>query len=306
MAKSSTLTKLMIWDGNNLFHRSAGNKGLANLRHQGKPTGAIHGTVKSIVTDIQAYRPDEVVVVFDGSGAKIQKQKIYAGYKAQRASNMDEHLHQQMITTRELLRAMGVCVLQKSGVDADDAIGALATLPGRSVLVMSNDKDFLQLVGVTCSTIRNRGQGPELWNTARVVQHYGLQPTQIADYLAICGDAIDGIPGLKGCGPVAARALLTKYGSLRNVVENRRKLPPRWRQAVTAQRNELHKFYRLTRLDTSVISAGAMGSIIPRLKPQRYAPQLNSLCEANGLVWLKNWFQAHSPCVNTQSAGLWK
>jgi DNA polymerase-1 len=297
--------KLMIWDGNNLFHRSAGNKGLMRLTHKGRPTGAIHGTVKSIISDIQTFKPDEVAVVFDGSGARVQKQKIYAGYKAQRSSNMDDALHHQMDVARDILRAAGICVLQKAGVDADDAIGALATLPNRSVLVVSNDKDFLQLVGSNCSTIRNRGNGPELWNTKRVREHYGIKPTQIADYLALCGDSIDGIPGLKGCGPVLAVKLLKRWGSLRAVVENRAKLQPRWKAAVTAQREDLRKFYKLTRLDTKVVSSRAMQNIVPRLVPGKYSADINALCEAHGLVWLNKWFQAHRPCVNTQSAGLW-
>jgi DNA polymerase-1 len=210
-----------------------------------------------------------------------------------------------MIVVRDLLKAAGICVLQKAGVDADDAIAALACIPNRSVLIVSNDKDFLQLVGPSCSVIRNRGEGPELWDTQRVQQHYGLEPSQIADFLALCGDTVDGIPGLQGCGPKNATEMLQEWGTLRAIIENRSKLPERWRNAVNKQRRELRTFYKLTLLDTSVISANAMQHIIPRLTPGNYTSDLRTICEANGLVWLTKWFAAHRPCVNTRKQGLW-
>jgi DNA polymerase-1 len=299
------MKKLMIWDGNNLFRRSAGNKGLAKLTFKGRPTGAIHGTVKSIVTDIQSFKPDECAVVFDGSGARAVKQKVYAGFKAQRQSSMDESLHHQMIITRDILRAAGICVLQKPGVDADDAIGALAALPKRSVLVMSNDKDFLQTLSNTCSQIRNLGNGPELWDLRKLHEMWQLEPKQVADYLALCGDTIDGIPGLKGCGPVNALEFLHEWGSIRALVENRKKLPDRWRKAVEAQREELRLFYKLTKLDTSVISPNAMEAIVPRLTPGKYSPELKTICETHGLTWLQKWFLSHRPSVVSSARGLW-
>jgi 5'-3' exonuclease len=180
MAK--TIEKLMIWDGNNHFRRCAGNKGLVRLTFKGKPTGAIHGTIKRILTDIQAFKPTECVVVFDGAGARVEKQKVYEGYKAHRTSGMDESLHYQMNVTRDILRAAGICVLQKPGVDADDAIGALASLKHRSILVNSNDKDFLSLVNDWCSQIRDRGNGPEVWTAASVRDHK-QEIDQIDDFL---------------------------------------------------------------------------------------------------------------------------
>lgn len=303
MAKK--LTKLMVWDGNNLFRRSAGNKGLARLTFKGKPTGAIHGTVKAVLTDIQMYKPDECAIVFDGSGARASKQKIYAGYKAQRASSMDESLHHQMIITRDILRAAGLCVLQKPGVDADDAIGCLTNLPNRSILIGSNDKDFLQQVSETCSQIRNLGNGPELWNLAKLREAWQLEPNQVADYLALCGDGVDGIPGLKGCGPKNALEMLHEWGSLRSIVENRAQLPERWHKAVEKQRKQLKVFYSLTKLDTSVITDSAMQTILPRLIPGKYSPDLKAICETHGLTWLNKWFLSHRPSVLSSARGLW-
>ena len=302
MAK--TIEKLMIWDGNNHFRRCAGNKGLMRLTFKGKPTGAIHGTIKRILTDIQAFKPTECAVVFDGAGARVEKQKVYEGYKAHRTNGMDESLHYQMNVTRDILRAAGICVLQKPGVDADDAIGALASLKHRSILVNSNDKDFLSLVNDWCSQIRDRGNGPEVWTAASVRDHYGIEPHQIPDYLALCGDGVDGIPGLSGCGPVNAGELLREWGSLREIVVNRKQIP-KWNKKLAKQRDELKAFLQLTTLDTSVISDAAMQNIIPRLKPGKYSPELTTLCETHGLHWLLKWFLAHRPSVVSSTRGLW-
>ena len=83
------IEKLMIWDGNNHFRRCAGNKGLMRLTFKDKQTGAIHGTIKRILTDIQTFKPTECVVVFDGAGARVEKQKVYEGYKAHRTAVTD-------------------------------------------------------------------------------------------------------------------------------------------------------------------------------------------------------------------------
>jgi DNA polymerase I len=299
------IKKLMIWDGNNVFRRVAGFKGLARLSYNGRLTGAIHGTIKSIVSDIETYRPDECAIVFDGAGARISKQKIYAGYKAHRVSSMPDELHHQMIAVRDILKAAGLCVLQKSGVDADDAIGALAQLPKRSTLINSNDKDFLQSVTTSCSQIRNLGQGPELWDVEKVLRRWNIRPDQVADYLALCGDSVDGIPGLAGCGPVTARELLGQYESLQGIVKNRNVLPEKWKKAVNKQKDELHAFYRLTKLDTSVISDNALQTIIPRLRPKEYSKELIPLCTSNGLVWIQKWFASHRPTVVSRAQGLW-
>ncbi len=298
--------KLMIWDGNNVFRRVAGFKGLARLSYRGRLTGAIHGTIKSILSDIEAYTPDECVVVFDGAGATRVKQLVYAGYKAHRAtSSMPEELHHQMIAVRDILKAAGLCVLQKAGVDADDAVGALAKIPGRSTLIMSNDKDFLQSCNEQCSQIRNLGQGPELWDVDTLMRRWKIRPNQVADYLALCGDGVDGIPGLRGCGTMNARLLLERYGSLKALLAQRHTLSDNWRKAVNKQYNELKTFYKLTRLDTSVISDQAMQSIMPRLKPAPYSNELTPLCAANGLVWVQKWFAAHRPTVTSRAQGLW-
>ena len=305
MATTNTKERLLIlWDGNNLFRRCAGNKGLAKLTFKGQKTGAIHGTVKSVLESIQQHKPDECLVVFDGHGARSSKQKLYAGYKAQR-STMDDDLHRQMLLTIEILKAAGIAVYRRDGVDGDDALAIVRRLKGRRVLIESNDKDILQLVNKRIKVIRHRGNGPELWDSRRVRAEFGVPPKLMADYLAMCGDSIDNIPGLKNCGPKNAVLLLKEFGSLQSIVVNRDRLPGKWREAVNKQRKELQTFYRLTRLNAKVVSESDLNTISKQLKPAPYQKTLMPLLEQHGLTWLQRWFVSHKKCVTQTSRGLW-
>lgn len=307
----SKFTRLMIWDGNNELRRSAGSKGLARLSYNGRPTGALHGTLKAVLSDIDMFKPDECCVVFDGSGSRASKQKMYSGYKAHRASSMEDYVGDQLEASKIILRAAGIYVIHKKGVDADDAIAAIASLrhnkrAPRSVLIKSTDKDFTSLVDDRLSIIRNRGMGPEVWNKAVVEEHYGVRADQMADYLALCGDSVDGIPGLSKCGAVNAVALLSEYDSVENLVKMAHTLPPRWKKAVRVQSKELLIFKKLTTLDASVIPKQVLDNlVVPKLTPARYDPSLATLCKDQGLVWASQWFNNHRVSVTSSVQGLW-
>lgn len=290
------LRKLIVWDGNNLVRRMAPT--MMRLKSGMEHTGAIHGSLRSILGTYAQYRPQEVCVVFDGSGARRAKQKIYAEYKANRPTTQDHQTTQQLNAVRDILVAAGVCTLQKANVDADDIIGALACLPDRNVLIVSNDKDFLQCVGKNCKALRSLGGAPELWGLRQVVERYSIQPSQMADYLALCGDGVDNIPGLKGCGPVTAALWLKQYGSLREIVKHREELGTSWSARIRAQAADLRTFQRLTTLDTSVIGPNAMQRIVPRLVPGPYMERLIPLCARYGLAWAQRWFQTHPHSIS--------
>ena len=291
-------------DGNNVFRRQAANPKLSRLSYKGTATGAVHGTVKSILSDITTFKPDAVAVVFDGQGARAEKQKLYAGYKAHRMSSMTDELHQQMQATIDILKNAGLCVLQKPGVDADDVIGALAAVPGYMKLIRSNDKDFFQTLNATCRQVRASEAGDVIWTAAKVKSEWGIEARQVADYLALCGDGVDGIPGLRSCGPVMAVKLLTEYKTVQQVVARRQELPEKIRKQVEEQKDELRTFFRLTKLDKSVISAKAMTTILPRLIPKPYSEDLLDLCQRSGLQWLRTWFSAHRPTVISRAVGV--
>ncbi len=289
------MKKLFLVDGNNLVMRYASVPGLNKMSHKGELTGAIHGAVKSILGHIDRYQPDEVGIVFDGLGASDRKRLVYAGYKAHRTSMLDS-VFGQMETTRDILRAAGLFVFHEAGHDADDVIGCLAKRLRRSVLIYTNDKDFFGAVSTRISVLRPQD---EVWDVARVTEAF-VPPDRFAEYLALTGDSVDGIPGLRNCGPATAKELLSQY----TWDELLRNPPPSFRKAVKKQHKELRAFLRLTTLDSKVLSDAHLRQILPRLTPGAYSPTLFPLLRSKGLRSLEKWFATHSNGVLSNSGSI--
>lgn len=282
------LRKLLIFDGNNMIRRMESIKSFQRLSYKGQPTGIIHASVDAILRDIDASQPDEVAVVFDGLGVKEIKQRVYAGYKANRSSMIDATAGQMQIT-KEILRAAGIYCYQEPGHDADDIIGTFArmymrdtSIEPRSVLIRSNDKDFAQLVNKVTALWKPNG---EMWYTENVRWHFGVQkPAHVADYLAIVGDGVDGIPGLPNIGPVKAKEMLV-HGGIEDIIEH---YDGPNRKVLDDNVDNLRKFYALTKINTRMLSPAALREIVPKLTPQPYNKRLWQLLHHNGLWKIMN------------------
>lgn len=286
------MKRLLLVDGNNLVMRYAAVPGLNKMSFSNEPTGGIHGAVLNILQDISTLKPDEVAIVFDGLGAAEKKRKIYAGYKASRGPMLDSMLG-QIEATRNVLRAAGLFVFHEAGFDADDVIGTLAANFERSVLIKSNDKDFFQLVNNRISVLRPK---MDVWDKRKVKRRI-IAPKRFAEYLALCGDSVDGIPGLAGCGPVTALTLLAEYSW-----EELLKRPPiKWAAEIKAQRKDLEAFLRLTRIDCKCLSETHLRRIEPRLVPGKYSASLIPLLRSKNLRTLESWFKTHQHGVLSSS-----
>ncbi|PTU31773.1 DNA polymerase I [Stenotrophobium rhamnosiphilum] len=189
----------------------------------GQPTGAVFGMGNMLRRLSKDYLPERICVVFDAPG-KTFREAIYAEYKANR-DETPEDLSVQFAPIIEMAEALGLPVIQMSGVEADDVIGTL-TRQGRAagldVLIVTSDKDMAQLVDEHVSlldTMKNRRMDP-----AGVVEKFGVPPALIIDMLALMGDTSDNIPGVPGVGPVTAAKWLNTYGSLDVLVENAEKI----------------------------------------------------------------------------------
>ncbi len=180
----------------------------------GEPINAVQGFAGFLADFLSGVQPGHVAVVFDGSLTSSFRNDIYPQYKANREPAPPE-LKRQFGMCRELVAALGLAGYSSDRYEADDLIGTLAAglrPRGFSIEILSTDKDLAQLVG----------ENDVLWDYARNRRHagadipklLGVRSGQVADWLALTGDAVDNIPGVPGIGAKTAAALLAGFGSL--------------------------------------------------------------------------------------------
>ena len=180
----------------------------------GQPTNALFGFVRMLRQLEAHWRPDRLVVAFDGGSPAHRLEKCPA-YKAQRAP-MPDDLRSQLGLINEYLDAAGVPRILLKGQEADDVIATLADRAARAgavVRLATSDKDLMQLVGDRVRLVPPTKTEEEL-DAAGVEAKTGVRPDQIVDWLALVGDAADNIPGVNGIGPKTATKLLAQFGSL--------------------------------------------------------------------------------------------
>jgi len=209
---------LLLVDGSSWLHRAF--NALPSLTTQaGEPTGALYGVVNMLHKLLADYQPEALAVVFDAPGPTF-RHEWFADYKANRPA-IEQALAQQIEPLHAFIRAMGLPLLQISGVEADDVIGTLtqqAKVRGWPVLIVSSDKDLAQLVDEQVrllDTMKN-----VITDAAGVEEKFGVLPTQIVDWLALVGDTSDNIPGVPGVGKITAAKWLGQYGSLDALIAN--------------------------------------------------------------------------------------
>ena len=191
----------------------------------GRPTNAVYGFARFLCELLEETSTEHAAVAFDESLTTSFRNEIYPDYKANREP-APEDLQRQFAWCKDLARHLGLPVYADARFEADDLIASLARHcreAGLRVCVVSGDKDLAQLVGA----------GDSWWDFARrrrlddtgVAAHFGVRPEQIADYLALTGDAVDNIPGVQGIGPKTAAALLSHFGDLNSIYERLEEIP---------------------------------------------------------------------------------
>jgi DNA polymerase-1 len=153
---------------------------------------------------VKDYQPDYIGVVFDTSKPTF-RDKLFEQYKAHRTPMPDE-LSQQLPYVKRLCEALRLPVIQYEGFEADDVLGALSVQAAKQkldVLLVTNDKDMMQLVGDGVRVLRPGTGGMKndvIVDAPKVKEILGVTPGQVVDYMALFGDSIDNIPGAKGIG----------------------------------------------------------------------------------------------------------
>jgi len=212
------MKKLYLVDVSSMFFRAFYAVRMLN-NSKGLPTNAIYGFLSMSLKLLRDIKPEYMVYCYDRPEPSFRKD-LDPNYKANR-SEMPEDLSPQIPYIKSLTDALGIPSLDKETFEADDVIGTLASLGEREkleVVIVSGDKDFAQLINnrVTMfDTMKNKKYDPQ-----GVIDKWGVRPDQFIDYLAICGDSSDNIPGVKGIGPKGATTLLAQFETLDGIYEN--------------------------------------------------------------------------------------
>jgi DNA polymerase-1 len=209
--------RLYLIDGSGYVYRAFhALPGLTTTR--GLPTNAVYGFTTMLAKLLREEAPRWVAVVLDAPGETF-RDGLYAEYKANRAPIPDE-LRPQIGYVRRVVEAMRLPVVEVAGVEADDVIGTLAGAASRAGLetvIVTGDKDMMQLVDERTSlldTMRDRRVGPD-----DVRARFGVDPALVPDVLALMGDPIDNIPGVRGVGEKTATALVARLGPVERILE---------------------------------------------------------------------------------------
>jgi len=214
--------RLYLVDGSAFIFRAFHALPPLTRKTDGLPIGAVSGfsnMLWKLLVDMKAQTdaPTHLAVVFDYSGTTFRNE-LYPLYKAHRPP-APEDLIPQFPLVRDATRAFGVHALELPGYEADDLIAAYAVKVrdmGGEVMIVSSDKDLMQLVGDRVSmldTMKNVKIGPD-----QVFEKFGVAPDKVVEVQALCGDSADNVPGAPGIGVKTAALLINEYGDLETLL----------------------------------------------------------------------------------------
>ncbi|MFN3927321.1 MAG: DNA polymerase I [Pseudanabaenaceae cyanobacterium] len=218
---------LLLVDGYSLAFRSYyafAHRSEGGLRTStGVPTSVCYGFLKSLLEILEKEQPQDLAIAFDDKSMPTFRHAADANYKANRGETPQDFIP-DALNLQRLLTAMALPILIQPGYEADDIIGTLAVQAsgqGYQVKILSGDRDLFQLIDDEQSiSVLLLGQKDKVveYRSADVFNRLGIFPRQVVDYKALCGDASDNIPGVRGIGEKSAVKLLQEYGSLERIL----------------------------------------------------------------------------------------
>ena len=242
--------KIYIIDGYNFLYRVFYAIPPFSLK-DGTPVNAVFGMAKILLGLHNEDRPDYLIFTLDSrSKARLE---LYPDYKATR-DRMPDNLKIQESIIMEMLQIMGIKHLKVDGYEADDIIGTLVTDLGKgkenNIFILSGDKDLYQFIEGNVAIYDTMKR--KIYHEAEAREKFSVDPKHIVDYLAICGDTSDNIPGIPGFGPKKAESLINEYGSLEEIYENIENITGKTREVLETNREIAFVSKKLATIDTSV------------------------------------------------------
>lgn len=240
---------IYVLDGSAFLYRSY--YALPSLKTEdGVETGAFYGFVRAIFSILKTKKPEYFAIAFDLPAPTV-RDKIYKEYKATRKETPNE-LVSQIPLIKQAINLLGIRLLEKEGLEADDIIAYIAHKSkewNKNLTIYTPDKDLMQIVEdkkiIAINPITNK-----VFDEQAVIEKFGVPPSRLADYLALIGDSVDNIKGIKGVGPKKAVELLEKYGSIENILNNWDEIQKTFKEA---SKEDLELAYKLIKLNTEEI-----------------------------------------------------
>ena len=245
------MERILLLDSNSLINRAY--YALPNLtdRSSGLHTGAIFGYMNMLINVINKYKPTHAVAVFDRK-APVFRKALYEGYKAQRKP-MPEELAEQLEPLKNILRAMKIPVAEMDGFEADDIIGSISRQWEYPAIIVTGDRDSLQLVSDRVHVLLTKKGVSEVEEyTPERLKEDGLTPAQVIDLKALMGDASDNIPGVAGVGEKTAKMLLSEYSDLDGVYSHLGELKGKLKEKLEEGKDSAYMSYTLATIKCDV------------------------------------------------------
>jgi len=236
--------KLVIIDGNAILHRAFHAMPPLTTK-SGEPINAVYGLISMFLRVIQDLKPDAIAVAFDEKEPTF-RHKEFREYQSQRPPTAED-LSSQFEKARDFFKAAKVPIYSKPGYEADDVIGTIASKAKEDVVVVTGDRDMLQLINdkvrlyMPVAGLTNA----KLYDAAAATERMGVPPDEIPDYKALVGDPSDNYPGVVGIGPKTAEKLLEKYKNVDNIYAHLSDIEPRIRQKLEIKKDDAKLFHRL-------------------------------------------------------------
>lgn len=273
--------KIVLVDGHSILNRAYfGIPDLTNA--EGLHTNAVYGFLNILFKILEEEKPEYLTVAFDVH-APTFRHKMYDAYKGTRKPMADE-LRQQVPVMKEVLKAMGVTIVEQEGYEADDILGTIAKRSeamGMEVSLVSGDRDLLQLasehIKIRIPKTKRTGTEIEDYYAADVKEKYQVTPTEFIDVKALMGDTSDNIPGVPGIGEKTATSLIVQFGSIENAYAHVDEIkPPR-------AQNNLREHYDMAQMSKTLATIETNAPISCEIEQAK----IGNLFTPEAYVWMK-------------------
>lgn len=240
------MDKLIIFDGNAIMYRAF--HALPPLTTKsGEPINAVYGLISMLINIVDSLKPTHIIFCFDEK-ERTFRQDLLPTYQSQRPETPSE-LIPQFQKARDFLKSINIPIYSKPGFEADDVIGTIATVSTMETVIVTGDRDILQLVNddkdiKLFMPIGGLSNG-KIFAEKETFERMGVLPNQIPDYKALVGDPSDNYFGIAGIGPKTASTLLAKYKTLDNIYEHIDDIAEKLREKLINGKESAYLSYKL-------------------------------------------------------------